>query len=173
VLVRVQASSVNRVDDSIASGMLKQMGVEYEFPVILGRDYAGIVEQVGPEVTRYAVGDDVFGFILQANPTVRDGSWAELIAVPGDISIAPVPTGVDLAAIGATPVAGITAMLAIDALELSEGDTLLVVGAPGGVGSFAVQLGVRAGAMVVAPALPEDEARSSTSSRSPATLHRC
>jgi NADPH:quinone reductase len=70
-------------------------------------------------------------------------------------------------------VAGITAMLAIDALELSEGDTLLVVGAPGGVGSFAVQLGVRAGAMVVAPALPEDEARSSTSSRSPATLHRC
>jgi NADPH:quinone reductase len=70
VLVRVQASSVNRVDDSIASGMLKQMGVEYEFPVILGRDYAGVVEQVGPEVTRYAVGDDVFGFILQANPTV-------------------------------------------------------------------------------------------------------
>jgi NADPH2:quinone reductase len=69
VLVRVQSSSVNPVDDSIASGMLKQMGVEYEFPVILGRDYAGVVEQVGPEVTRYGVGDEVFGFILQANPT--------------------------------------------------------------------------------------------------------
>lgn len=158
VLVRVQASSVNAVDNSIAGGMLRRLGVEYEFPVILGRDYAGVVEQVGAEVTGYAVGDEVFGFILQANPTVRDGSWAELIAVPEDISIAPVPTGVDLAAVGATPVAGITAMLAIDALELSEGDTLLVVGASGGVGSFAVQLGVRAGATVVAPALSEDEA---------------
>ena len=157
VLVRVQASSVNSVDNGIAAGLLRQMGVEYESPVILGRDYAGVVEQVGPEVTGYGVGDEVFGFILQANPTVRAGSWAEL-AVPEDISIAPVPIGVDLAAVGATPVAGITAMLAIDALELSEGDTLLVVGAPGGVGSFAAQLGVRAGATVVAPALPEDEA---------------
>ena len=155
--MHVQGSSVNPVDTSIVSGMLKQIGVEYEFPVILGRDYAGVVEQAGPEVTGYAVGDDVFGFILQANPTVRDGSWAELIAVPEDISIAPVPTGVDLATAGATPVAGITAMLAVDALELSEGDTLLVVGASGGVGSFAVQLAVRAGATVVAPALPEDE----------------
>ncbi len=157
-LVRIQASSVNPVDDAIASGMLKQMGVEYEFPVILGRDYAGVVEQVGAEVTRYAVGDEVFGFVLQANPTVRDGSWAELIAVPDHISIAPAPTGVDLAALGATPVAAITAMLAIDALELSVGDTLLVVGASGGVGSFAVQLAVRVGATVVAPALSEDEA---------------
>jgi NADPH:quinone reductase len=43
--------------------MLKQMGVEYEFSVILGRDYAGVVEQVGSEVTRYAVGDEVFGFV--------------------------------------------------------------------------------------------------------------
>jgi NADPH:quinone reductase-like Zn-dependent oxidoreductase len=158
VLVRVQASSVNPVDNSIASGLLKRAGVEYEFPVILGRDYAGVVEQFGPEVTGYAVGDEVFGFIRQANPTVRDGSWAELIAVPDDISIAPVPTGVDLAAVGASPVAGITAVLAIDALELAEGDTLLVVGASGGVGSFAVQLAVRAGATVVASALPEDEA---------------
>lgn len=157
-LVRIQASSVNPVDDAIASGTLKQMGVEYEFPVILGRDYAGVVEQVGAEVTRYAVGDEVFGFVLQANPTVRDGSWAELIAVPDHISIAPAPTGVDLAALGATPVAAITAMLAIDALELSVGDTLLVVGASGGVGSFAVQLAVRVGATVVAPALSEDEA---------------
>ena len=158
VLVRVQASSVNSVDTSIAGGMLKEIGLEYEFPVILGRDYAGVVEQVGPAVTAYAVGDEVFGFILQANPTVHDGSWAELIAVPDHISIAQVPTGVDLAAVGATPVAGITAMLAVDALELSEGDTLLVVGASGGVGSFAVQLAARAGAAVVAPALPEDEA---------------
>ncbi len=157
VLVRVHTSSVNPADNSIATGMLKQMGVEYEFPVTLGRDYAGVVEQVGTDVTRYAVGDQVFGFVLHANPTVRDGSWAELIAVPQDMLIGRAPQGVDLATAGAAPVAGVAAIMAIDALELSDGDTVLIVGAPGGVGSFAVQLAARAGATVVAPALPEDE----------------
>jgi NADPH:quinone reductase len=158
VLVRVYASSANPADNSIAAGMLKQMGIEYDFPVTLGRDYAGVVEQVGPEVTRYAVGDEVFGFLLHANPTVRDGSWAELIAVPQDMFIGRVPHGVDLATAGAAPLAGIAAIMAIDALELSEGDKVLIVGATGGVGTFAVQLAARAGATVVAPALPEDEA---------------
>jgi NADPH:quinone reductase-like Zn-dependent oxidoreductase len=67
--------------------MLKQIAVEYEFPVILGGDYAGVVEQVVSDVTRYSVGDEVFGFLLHANPTAHDGSWAELIAVPRDMSI--------------------------------------------------------------------------------------
>src|SRR5215210_6085449 len=71
VLVRVQASSVNPVDNSIAAGMLANMGVEYEYPVTLGRDYAGVVEQVGADVTDYAPGDEVFGFLLHANPTAR------------------------------------------------------------------------------------------------------
>ena len=158
VLVRVRASSVNPADNSIAGGMLKQMGIEYEFPVILGRDYAGVVEQVGADVSRYNVGDDVFGFLLHANPTVREGSWAEFIVVPQDTSIAPAPTGVEAAIAGAAPVAGIAVITAIDALAPSEGETLLIVGATGGVGSFAVQLAARAGATVVAPALPEDEA---------------
>jgi NADPH2:quinone reductase len=158
VLVRVHASSANPADNSIAAGVLKQMGVEYEFPVILGRDYAGVVEQVGAEVTLYSVGDEVFGFLLHANPTVHDGSWAELVVVPQDTSIAPAPTGVDASTLGAAPVAGIAAMTATDAVELSDGDTLLIVGATGGVGSFAVQLASRAGATVVAPAQPEDEA---------------
>src|SRR4051812_15711941 len=158
VLVRVQASSANPVDASIAAGLLRQMGVDYEFPAILGRDYAGLVEQVGAEVTRYAVGDEVFGFLLHANPTVHDGSWAELIAVPEDMFIGGAPQGVDLATAGAAPLAGIAAIMAIDALDLSEGDTVLIVGASGGVGSLAVQLAARAGATVVAPALAEDEA---------------
>jgi NADPH:quinone reductase-like Zn-dependent oxidoreductase len=157
VLVRVHTSSVNPVDNGIAAGMLKQMGVEYDFPVVIGRDYAGVVDQVGAEVSSVAVGDHVFGFLLHANPTAHDGSWAELITVPQDISIAKAPEGVDLAAAGASPLAGITAMLSIDALDLSEGDTVLIVGATGGVGSLAVQLAARAGATVVAPALAEDE----------------
>jgi NADPH2:quinone reductase len=157
VLVRVHTSSVNPVDNGIAAGMLKQMGVEYDFPVVIGRDYAGVVEQVGSEVSSFAAGDEVFGFLLHANPTVHDGSWAELITVPQDVSIAKAPEGVDRAAAGAAPLAGITAMLSIDALDLSEGETVLIVGATGGVGSLAVQLAARAGATVVAPALPEDE----------------
>jgi NADPH:quinone reductase len=73
------------------------------------------------------------------------------------MSIARKPDGVDLATAGAAPVAAITAMTAIDALALDRGDTLLVVGATGGVGSVAVQLATAAGATVIAPALPEDE----------------
>jgi NADPH2:quinone reductase len=157
VLVRVHASSVNPADNSIAAGLLKQMGVEYDFPVILGRDYFGVVEEVGADVTGYSVGDEVFGFLMHADPTVHAGSWAELIAVPPATSIARAPDGVDGPSAGAAPLAGITAMLAVDALELSDGDTVLIVGATGGVGSLAVQLASRAGATVVAPALPEDE----------------
>jgi NADPH2:quinone reductase len=157
VLVRVHASSVNPVDNGIAAGMLKQMGVEYDLPVILGRDYSGVVEQVGADVTRYQAGDKVFGFLLHANPTVHEGSWAELITVPEETTIARVPDSVDLATAGAAALAGIAAMLSVDALELSEGDTVLIVGATGGVGSIAVQLAARAGATVTAPGLPEDE----------------
>jgi NADPH:quinone reductase len=73
VLVRVHASSVNPVDNAIAAGMLKDM-VKQEFPVILGRDYAGVVDQIGPDVTGYAVGGQVYGFLAHANPTVHDGS---------------------------------------------------------------------------------------------------
>jgi NADPH2:quinone reductase len=156
VLVRVHASSVNPVDAGIAGGMLAQM-FEYEFPVTLGRDYAGVVEQVGAEVTRYAVGDEVYGFVLHANPNVHDGSWAELITVPEDNFIARKPAGVDVATAGAAPLAGIAALLSVDALALSAGETVLVVGATGGVGSLAVQLGGRAGATIIAPAMAEDE----------------
>jgi NADPH:quinone reductase-like Zn-dependent oxidoreductase len=157
VLVRVHASSVNPVDNSIAAGMLAQMGIEYEYPVTLGRDYAGVVEQVGSGVSDYKPGDEVFGFLLHANPTARDGSWAELVTVTEALSIGRVPDGLDLATAGAAPLAGITALALIDALEISDGDVVLIAGATGGVGSIATQLAARAGARVVAPALDVDE----------------
>jgi NADPH:quinone reductase-like Zn-dependent oxidoreductase len=156
VLVRVVASSINPVDNAIAAGMLKDM-VEHEFPITLGRDYAGVVERVGDDVTGFAAGDAVFGFLGAMNPTVHAGSWAERIVVPESVSIARKPDGAEFATAGAAALAGVTAMSAIDALALSEGDTVLVVGATGGVGSIAVQLAAAAGATVIAPALPEDE----------------
>jgi NADPH2:quinone reductase len=155
VLVRVRASSVNPVDNAIVSGMLKDM-VEHEFPILLGRDFAGVVEQAGSDVSGLSEGDEVFGFIPGMGPTVHDGSWAELIAVPESVATGK-PEGVDTASAGAAPLAAITAMSALDALGVSEGDTILVVGANGGVGSFAVQMAANAGATVIAPALPEDE----------------
>ena len=154
--MRVRASSVNPVDAFIAGGVLKGM-VEHEFPVVLGRDYAGVVEQAGSAVTGYAVGDEVFGFLLHAGPdgarrhlgradrwSPRTGRW------PGGRRRR------TSAAAGAAPLAAITALAAHDALDLGRGATVLVVGASGGVGSFAVQLAAAAGATVLAPGLPED-----------------
>src|SRR3954467_232908 len=74
VLVRVVASSVNPVDNAVAAGMLKDM-LEHRFPVVLGRDYAGVVELIGTGVTGLAVGDRVFGFLTLADPDVHDGAW--------------------------------------------------------------------------------------------------
>src|SRR5918999_2914909 len=155
VLVRVRASSVNPIDNAIASGMLKDM-VEHEFPIVLGRDFAGVVEQAGSGVRSLSVGDEGFGFVPGMGSTVHNGSWAELIAVPESVATRK-PEDIDAASAGAAPMAAITALSALDALGVSEGVTVLIVGANGGVGSFAVQLADEAGATVIAPALPEDE----------------
>jgi NADPH:quinone reductase len=154
VLVRAHASSVNGADVAIAGGVLKEM-IPHEFPVTLGRDFMGVVEQVGDDAGRHAVGDEVFGFVLHANPNVHDGSWAELIVVPEDHA-ASAPRAVDMAQAGAAPLAAITAVAAFDALAPAEATTVLVIGAAGGVGSFFVQLASNAGAHVVAPGLAED-----------------
>jgi NADPH:quinone reductase len=156
VLVRVVASSVNPVDLFIASGALREYA-EYEFPVTLGRDFAGVVERVGAAVAAYNVGDEVFGFVRHASPSVRRGAWAELVAVPTDNELARKPASVDVAEAGAVALAGLTAVAAVDALDVREGRTVLVVGAAGGVGSLFVQLAASAGAHVIAPALPEEE----------------
>src|SRR5215203_480115 len=155
VLVGVRASSVNPLDNAIASGMLKDM-VEHEFPIVLGRDFAGVVEQAGSEVSGLSEGDEVFGFVPGMSPAVHEGTWAELIAVP-ESSATRKPDGLDTASAGAAPLAAITTLAAIDELDVSDGDTLLIVGGNGGVGSFAVQLAANAGARVIAPALPKDE----------------
>jgi NADPH2:quinone reductase len=155
LLVSVHASSVNPVDFFIAAGGLRQYA-EHDFPVIIGRDFAGVVEKVGSRVSNYRAGDEVFGFVRHANPTVHDGSWADLINVPEDDMVAPKPRSVGLAEAGAAPLTGLSAIAAFDALEVAEESDVLVVGAAGGVGSFFVQLAVAAGANVIAPALRED-----------------
>ena len=100
VLVRVHASSINGFDVAVASGMLQGM-MEYQFPVTIGRDLAGVVEQVGSEVSRYRVGDEVFGFL--AKPVLHDGTWAEYVASPEDTFIAPKPMSLDFLEAAALP----------------------------------------------------------------------
>lgn len=155
VLVRVRASSVNPVDNAIAAGMFADV-VEHEFPITLGRDFAGTVEQVGDGVSGVAAGDEVFGFVPAMVPNVHAGAWAERIVVPQS-HLARAPDGVDTGAAGAAPQAAVTAIQCLDALGLAAGDSVLIAGASGGVGSMAVQLAAAAGATVIAPALPEDE----------------
>ena len=161
LLVRVRASSVNPADAAIASGMLKGMA-EYDFPVTLGRDFAGVVEDSGPDVGEYGPGDAVYGFVLHANPTVHDGSWADYTVIP-EGSVSRKPESVAIATAGAAPVAGLVAVAAFDALELAPGDVVFVIGAAGGVGSFFVQLAASAGAHVITPALPRMPSTSMTS----------
>jgi NADPH:quinone reductase-like Zn-dependent oxidoreductase len=98
-----------------------------------------------------------FGFLTHANPAVHDGAWAERISVGQDRSIAKAPAGVDPAAAGAAPLAAVTALACVDAIGPAEGERVLIVGASGGVGSFAVQLAAAAGATVIAPGLDEDD----------------
>ncbi len=157
VVVGVRASSINPVDLSIVSGMLR-MVAEYEFPVVLGRDFAGTVETAGDQVAGFEPGDLVYGYIPPWGPAVHAGSWAERIVLPAGQFAARVPAGIALEVAGAAPLVTITAIEAVDAVRLSPGQTVLVVGATGGVGSVAVQLAASAGATVIGPARPGDEA---------------
>ncbi len=154
--VRVHASSVNGFDLSVLNGGVKAW-MPYELPITLGRDYAGVVDQVGEAVTRYSVGDEVFGFVLKE--TLRDGTWADFVVVPEDMHVGRKPKGIGFDQAGALPLAGVAAMKAVEGIAPSEGDRVLIVGASGGVGGFALQLAVAHGARVVATAGPEDEER--------------
>jgi NADPH:quinone reductase len=156
LLVRVHASSVNGFDAAVAAGMLKGM-MDHDFPVTIGCDFAGTVEEVGGQVTRFGPGDDVFGYL--GSTTLHDGTWAEYIVVSEGGSVARTPEGLDPVAAGALPLAGGTALAAVAAVSPGEGESVLVVGAAGGVGSFAVQLAARRGATVIATARGDDQAR--------------
>ncbi len=156
VLVRVRASSVNPMDAAVAAGALRAM-VEHVYPITLGRDFAGTVEAIGDGVTAAEVGDEVFGIVPAMRPDIHAGAWSELISV-GQESLVKRPETVELEVAGAAGLVAATAFGAVDALAPQPGQVVLVVGATGGVGTVAVQLIGAAGATVLAPALPEDEA---------------
>lgn len=149
VRVKVAAASVNGFDLSVAAGRLESM-MEHRFPVVLGKDFAGTVDALGPGVTGYQVGDRVFGVVTKE--FLGDGSFAEYVTVPAAVGLAALPEGVDFTTAAALGLAGTAAADAIEAAGITEGTTVVVAGATGGVGQQALQLAVRAGAEVIATA---------------------
>jgi NADPH:quinone reductase-like Zn-dependent oxidoreductase len=140
---------------AVVGGWVRQF-MEYRFPVVLGKDFAGTVTSTGRDVERFAVGDEVFGVVL--TPYVgADGAFAEYLVLAEAYGVAPVPAGLPLTTAGALGLAGSAAVTALDALALKSGQTLLITGASGGVGSIAVQYAVAAGIRVIATARPGDE----------------
>lgn len=151
LLVKVAAASVNGIDLATAAGYT-QAFMEHRFPLVLGQDFAGIVEELGEGVEGFAVGDAVFGVVMK--PYLGAGSLAQYVTVPAGHGVAHIPAGVKSADAGALGVAGATAQVSLDAVALAEGETLLISGASGGVGALAVQLATARGAKVIATARP-------------------
>jgi NADPH:quinone reductase-like Zn-dependent oxidoreductase len=155
VRVRVRASSVNGFDAFVASGMARAM-MEHRYPVVAGKDYAGVIESVGEGVTSFAVGDEVAG-ITPPEPHLSRGSYAQYLIVPERGFIERKPASLDFEQAASLGLAAVTALVSVEVVEPSQGDLVLIVGATGGVGSYAVQLAAGRGATVIASDLPEDD----------------
>lgn len=149
VLVEVAYAGVNPLDHKIRDGSsrLAKNLTDADFPLILGEECSGRVAEVGPGVSGFAPGDGVFGM-----SRLTHGCYAEFVALPAS-GIAPVPAGADLAVLGGTALAGLTAWTAVaDLARVGPEDVVLIHGGGGGVGQIMVQLAVGLGATVYATA---------------------
>jgi NADPH:quinone reductase-like Zn-dependent oxidoreductase len=149
VLIRVAATSFNPVDAAIRSGFLQQV-----FPVALphtpGIDVAGTLAEIGEGVAGWSVGEAVVGFL----PMTEDGVSAEFVLAPAEL-LTGAPTSIPLVDAAALPSASLSAWQALfEQADLKAGQRVLVNGAGGGVGGYALQLAKQAGATVIATASP-------------------
>ena len=148
VLIRVKAAGINPGEAKIRDGSLHDLWPA-TFPSGQGSDFAGVVERLGPDVTAVAELDDVIGWVDTRS------SQAEYV-VADQQNLAPRPSGLPWEVAGAIPVVGFTAWAMVRAVDPQPGDTVVVSGAAGGVGSLAVQLARRAGATVIGLAGPSN-----------------
>lgn len=146
ILIALYASGVGVWDASVRDGSWKPYG-RPRFPIVLGTDGAGIVAAKGARVRQFAIGDRVYGVNYSST---KAGFYAEFIAINVK-NAARVPKLLDLLQAGAAPVPGLTALQGIDdALRLRKGETILIFGASGAVGTLAVQFAKRHKAHVIA-----------------------
>ena len=147
LLIRVIAAGVNPVDGMIRSGMFDKEG-HRAFPIILGGDIAGVVEKVGSNITKFKSGDPVFAYVSLDN----SGGYAQYALVT-EREAAPKPKSLTYVEAAAVPIVALTAWQAlIDTAKLKAGQTVLIHGGSGGVGSFAIQIAKAHGAKVIATA---------------------
>ena len=156
ILIKLRAAGMNPMDLWLASGAWKPMPAT--FPMVLGADGAGIVEKLGEGTSRYSGGEHVFGQLMVA-PLGSAGTYAEYVAVSEDAPLARVPTGLDDVVAAALPTAGGAGLALVDQLEPLADKTVLIVGAGGGVGSFATQFAANAGGNVIANVRADDAER--------------
>jgi NADPH:quinone reductase-like Zn-dependent oxidoreductase len=138
---------MNPMDAKLASGEWRPAPAM--FPMVLGVDGAGVVVALGEGVTRFPLGERIFGQLLVA-PVGSAGTYAEYVAVTAEAPLASVPEHLDLVVAGAVPTVGGTGIVLVESLEPLDDKTVLIVGAGGGVGSITTQLAVKAGAEVLA-----------------------
>jgi NADPH:quinone reductase-like Zn-dependent oxidoreductase len=150
VLIRNHAAGVNPVDTKIREGKLAG-AFPAGFPLILGWDAAGTVEQVGPAVTMFRPGDEVFAYCRRHH--LQYGTYGEFTSVP-DAFVARKPEALSWEEAAALPLCGLTAHQALETLGVRGGEQLLVTGGGGGVGHLAIELAVGRGARVIATASP-------------------
>jgi NADPH:quinone reductase-like Zn-dependent oxidoreductase len=148
IRVAVEAASLNGIDAAAAAGYLWER-MPHTFPVVLGRDFAGRVEEVGTAVTGVQVGDRVAGVI--GGLSLGKGAIAESVTIDA-AAVAGIPAGVSAAQAAGVGLVGLAASALIDALQLTGEDVVLVSGATGGVGAIAVQLAKATGAKVIGTA---------------------
>lgn len=153
VKLRVVAAALNALDNALATGVMEPF-MPHRYPLTLGRDAAGTVETVGEGVDGVTIGDEVIGHMVLA-PPLQAGTLAEYAVLP-EQTIVTKPATLTFEEGSALPLAGAAASSAVDAVAPEPGRTVLVVGATGGVGSFAVQLLAARGAWVIATGTPAD-----------------
>lgn len=153
VKIRLAAAGLNPFDWKMVDGILKDH-MPHVFPMILGVDGAGVVVETGEGVTRFKQGDRVYGQTL--HEPVGEGSYAEYVIVPEDAAMAIAPSNIPLVEAAALPTSGMTAHQLLEKAGLQRGQTLLIVGATGGVGSFTVQLAAAKGLHVIGTASSEE-----------------
>jgi NADPH:quinone reductase-like Zn-dependent oxidoreductase len=152
LLVRVIAAGVNPVDGMIRSGMFAKE--RRAFPIILGGDIAGVVEKVGSKITKLKTGDPVFAYVSLDN----SGGYAQYALVT-EREATPKPKSLTYVEAAAVPIVAMTAWQAlIDTANLKSGQTVLIHGGSGGVGSFAIQIAKARGAKVIATASTANQA---------------
>jgi 2-desacetyl-2-hydroxyethyl bacteriochlorophyllide A dehydrogenase len=149
VLIRVKAASINPVDAAVRAGYLKSH-MPCDFPVIPGWDVAGVVEERGFSARRFKVGDEVYAYARR--PLVKWGTFAEYVVIP-ESYLSFCPQNLPWEESSGIPLVGLTAyQVLFDAGHLHKGQSVLILGASGGVGSLAIQLAKAKGAHVIAVA---------------------